>query len=91
MTKHEWRDTDPDGDHIYYRANHHAGRWEFYSTRKYDPDWEKHDILSLDAMEQLRDVLHNKHQRRRLPLKHLEQIEAMIEEMRKAEGGDEEE
>lgn len=91
MTKHEWRDFNEDGEKVYYRANHHAGRWEFYSTLQSDPDWTKHEILPLEVMEQLREVLYNKHQRRRLPLKHLEQIEEMIEEMREADGGDEEE
>jgi len=84
MTKHEWREFNADGEKVYYRANHHAGRWEFYSTLKSDPEWAKHDILPLENMEALREVLYNKHQRRRLPLKHLEQIEAMIEEMREA-------
>lgn len=85
MTKHEWREINADGEKVYYRANHHAGRWEFYSTLKSDPDWTKHEVLPLEAMEQLREVLYNKHQRRRLPLKHLEQIEGMIEELREAE------
>jgi len=34
--------------------------------------------LPLPVMESLRDVLWNKHQRRRLPLKHFEQIEEII-------------
>jgi hypothetical protein len=33
-------------------------------------------------MESLREVLWNKHQRRRLPLKQMEQIDAMLGEMR---------
>jgi len=82
MTKHEWRERSEEGEIVYYRANHHAGRWEFYSTRKEDPEWNRHEILPLGTMESLRDVLQNKHQRRRLPLKHLEEIEGMIVKMR---------
>jgi len=82
MTKHEWREHDEDGEWVYYRACHHAGRWEFFSTRKSDPDWERHERLPLKVMESFRDVLWNKHQRRRVPLKHVEQIDGMLEEMR---------
>lgn len=85
MTKHEWRDKTEDGEHIYYRATLHAGRWEFYSTLKSDPEWNKHEIFPLDVMEDLRDVLWRKHQRKKLPLKHVEQIDKMIEDLREAE------
>ncbi len=84
MTKHEWHERTEDGEPIYYRANHHAGRWVFYSTLKSDPEWNQHDMLPLAVMESFRQVLWNKHQRRRLPLKHLEQIDKMIELLRAA-------
>ncbi len=82
MTKHEWRERDEDGVLVYFRAIHHAGRWQFFSTRKSDPEWNPHDCLPLAAMESLREVLWNKHQRRRLPLKVLEQVDAMLEKLR---------
>ncbi|HRQ88588.1 MAG TPA: hypothetical protein PLA50_07310 [Bacteroidia bacterium] len=82
MTKHEWRERDEEGGLVYYRAIHHAGRWQFFSTRKTDPEWYAREALPLAAMESLREVLWNKHQRRRLPLKHLEQIEEMLERLR---------
>jgi hypothetical protein len=85
MTKHEWHERTGDGEQIYYRANHHAGRWVFYSTLKSDPDWNQHEMLPLPVMESLREVLWNKHQRRRLPLKHLEQIDKIIELLREKE------
>lgn len=34
--KHEWHDWAEDGEQMYYRAILHAGRWEFFSTRKSD-------------------------------------------------------
>ena len=87
MTKHEWRERTEDGEPIYYRANHHAGKWVFYSTLKSDPDWNPHEMLPLPVMESLREVFWNKHQRRRLPLKHLEQIDKIIEVLRENEAG----
>jgi len=87
MTRHEWRERDEEGGLVYYRAIHHAGRWQFYSTRKTDPDWTSHEVLPLAAMEALCELLRNKHQRRRLPLKQLEQVEQWVGELRDAETG----
>jgi len=83
--KHEWHDRAVDGETVYYRAILHAGRWEFYSTRKSDPDWERHELLPLEKMEALRKVMWNKHLRRRLPLKHIDYIDKLIEDLRLAE------
>lgn len=83
--KHEWHDRAVDGELVYYRAILHAGRWEFYSTRKSDPDWERHDLLPLEKMEALREVMWNKHLRRRLPLKHIDYIDKLIEDLKLAE------
>ena len=90
MTKHEWHEWDEDGERVYYRATHHAGRWEFFSTKEEDPEWNAHDALPLEVMKSFRQVLWNKHLRRRVPLKHVEQIDGMIERMEEqgGEGGD---
>jgi len=82
MTKHEWSDRAEDGEKMYFRATIHAGRWEFFSTRKSDPEWEKHEILDFEKMKRFREVLWNKHLRRRAPLKHVDQIDEMIERLR---------
>lgn len=87
-TMHEWRDHDPAGDHIYYRATQHGNKWEFQSTRKSDADWTKHEILPREVMDDLVDLLRNKHQRRRVPLAHLEQVEALVAEMPDPPSGD---
>jgi len=88
MTKHEWHDRAEDGEPRFFRACHHAGRWEFYATLKSDPEWEKREILPLPIMEDFLEILRNKHQRRRVPLKHVEQIEEMVEELRETEAED---
>lgn len=82
MTKHEWRERDEEGEITYFRAIHHAGRWQYYSTKKTDPEWNAHECLPLAAMETLREVLWNKHQRRRLPLKQFEQVDLLLERLR---------
>lgn len=73
------------GETIYYRAHHHAGRWEFFSTLKSDPEWNVHDTLPLDVMEEFREVLWKKHIRRRVPLKQVEEIDALIADLRISE------
>ncbi len=82
MTKHEWRERDEEGEITYFRAIHHAGRWQYYSTKKTDLEWNAHECLPLAAMETLREVLWNKHQRRRLPLKQFEQVDLLLERLR---------
>jgi len=86
MTRREWRGRAEDGEIVYYRAFHHGGNWSFQSTRKSDDDWHDHDILPAEVMEELREVLWNKHLRRRLPLKQVEQIDRLIEEQRADDG-----
>jgi hypothetical protein len=87
-TTHEWRDHDPAGNHTYYRATQHGNKWEFQSTRKSDEDWTKHEILPREVMMDLVDLLRNKHQRRRVPLAHLEQVEALVAAMPDPKGGE---
>ncbi len=88
MTKHEWRDRTSEGERIYYRAYHHAGRWTFAQTLESDEDWHDGVELPLDVLRQFREVLWNKHLRRRVPLKHVDQIDALIEERSEMESGD---
>lgn len=80
MTIHEWHERNSDGDLIYYRANHHAGRWTFQSFAKEDEDWQSEDPPSLEFLEMFRTVLWNKVQRRRAPEKHIDQIDDLISE-----------
>ncbi|MEO0416526.1 MAG: hypothetical protein AAF226_16395 [Verrucomicrobiota bacterium] len=84
MTKHEWRDRAEDGELVYHQALHHAGRWSFKSTRKSDPDWMDHETPPLELVESFRDVLYKKYQRRRVPHSHMEQIDALLEELKES-------
>lgn len=90
MTKHEWHERNEEGEQVYYRAQHHAGRWEFFFTRKSDPEWEEKEAFPLEVMERFREVLWNKHLRRRVPLKHVEQIDEMIVSLRKEQAAESE-
>ena len=78
MTRHEWRDRSEDGETVFFRANHHSGEWRFMRRLKSEPDWTYLDNLPLEELEVFREVLWNKHLRRRVPLKQVDQIDAMI-------------
>ncbi|NNE94357.1 MAG: hypothetical protein HKN23_22130 [Verrucomicrobiales bacterium] len=85
MTRHEWRDRTEDGEIRYLRANHHAGEWLFQSRLKSESEWTRHGTTPpLEDLVGFREVLWNKHQRRRVHQDHLDQIDDMIE-ARKAE------
>ncbi len=83
MTTHEWRERDEDGELTFHRANYHAARWTFASRPKAEPEWTNYeDQPPLELLESFREVLWNKVQRRRAPEKLIDQIDAMIEELR---------
>ena len=86
MTSHEWRDKTAEGKTKLFRANRHASEWEFMSKMKRDPYWEHLDELPLDEMEVFREVLWNKHLRRRVPLKLVEEIDEIIEAQKRQLG-----
>lgn len=80
MTKHEWREREEDGVRT-YRAKFHGGKWAMSSKLKSDEEWTYHDPMQRPELELLRDVLWRKYQRGRLPHKHIEQIDAMLEDL----------
>jgi len=88
MVKHEWHERTPEGDVRYVTAKRYAGKWKFQTCLKTDENWTSLDVLPLGDLEQLRDVLWRKYQRKRLPYEHVLEIDAMIEEAEEAEETD---
>ncbi|MFK5922141.1 MAG: hypothetical protein QM496_08165 [Verrucomicrobiota bacterium] len=80
MIKHEWRETLPDGDVRYITAKRHGARWQFQTCLKSDDEWTPLDDLPLEDLQQLRVVMWNKYQRKRIPYEHVLEVDAMIEE-----------
>jgi hypothetical protein len=78
MSKHDWRENTTDGDVRFVTATRHGARWSFRTRLKSEEEWTQIDVLSLEDLESLREVLWNKHQRRRVPYEHVVEIDAMI-------------
>lgn len=73
MEAHNWNETGPEGKR-FYRATHHAGRWQLYTMLKGEEDWQKCEF-TLELWLQVRDLLWRKYQRKRGSWKIIEKID----------------
>jgi hypothetical protein len=79
MTAHEWHERDEEaGETRYYRAQKFGKKWTVMTTLKSDPDWVRYDSVPLPVLEELRTVLANKYQRRRIPYEDVVAVDAMV-------------
>lgn len=87
MKFHDWRERTENGEKRLWRATKHGGRWAFMSRmQRSEDDWTEHETMTAEDLRQLREVLFNKYQRRRLPWGDVVTIDNMIEETEQAEG-----
>ncbi|HEY1083963.1 MAG TPA: hypothetical protein VGE29_16995 [Prosthecobacter sp.] len=83
MTKnqiHEWHERLEDGRKQYIRAYWNSREWNF---RLAHPDGEAWGPMTptADTWLKLRDLLFRKYQRKKLPLKHLQSVELVMEKL----------
>jgi hypothetical protein len=78
-TLHEWRERTEDGELRYLRAWRGLGRWNFAVTRKSDPDWTPVPDPDRALLEALREKLHAKYLRRRVPWEQIAEIDKLLE------------
>ena len=78
---HEWRDRDEENRVRIVRAEWDGRQWNFRVTLKTEPDWHVIEKPTLDMLEALRDVLWRKYQRRRVPFKFVQRVDAILEDM----------
>ncbi|CAN5236658.1 hypothetical protein BH23VER1_BH23VER1_01610 [soil metagenome] len=95
MKKHEWRDRFEDGTARRVRATHHGGRWAIHeqailARSMGDQDsrakWRALEPVPLRDLQELRDLLWRKYQRRRATFAEIEAVDAMIGDL--GEGAD---
>ena len=78
--RHDWRERTESGENRLWRATKYGGKWAIYSRlQRSEDEFVEHGLDDLHALLQLREVLFNKYQRRRLPWEDVERIDSLIE------------
>jgi len=87
--KHEWKDTDADGEKVNYRAIHHGNDWRLIWSykvgRNEEISWNDVEEVTLEMWESLRDILWRKYQRGRVPYEIVEALDAKIQDLQTEE------
>lgn len=84
MTKnqvHEWHERTEDGRKRYVRGYWNSREWTFRVLDSGAEDWERVEKPDVELWTALRDVLWRKYQRKRLPFKFIERVDAVLEEL----------
>ncbi len=84
MTKnqvHEWHEQIDSRTKRYIRGYWDSRSWRFSILDKELQAWVPVDNPSLELWQSLRDVIWRKYQRKRLPFKYVERLDALIVEM----------
>jgi hypothetical protein len=63
--QHAWTHRTGDGEKREVRAVKNQGRWRLQSKLKYEENWTYHETPERSDLEELRDILWRKYQRRR--------------------------
>lgn len=63
--EHGWTQRTDDGEKREVRAIKTQGRWRLQSKLKHEEQWTYHDVPLRSDLEELRDILWRKYQRRR--------------------------
>jgi hypothetical protein len=79
MESHEWWEQTGKGK-VYYRANYIGGRWTIMTTAmKRNPVWEDLREVPAGVWRELRAIVFNKYQRKRLPWARVAEIDRILE------------
>ena len=77
---HVWKTTTEDRQKREVRAERFGGRWRFQAKLQSEAVWTYYDTPSDEDLEELRDILWRKYQRKRLPHDDVASIDAMLKE-----------
>ncbi len=83
---HVWKTVTEDGEKREVRAERFAGKWRLQAKLKSEERWTYFDDPSIEDLEQLRDILWRKYQRKRLPHDDVASIDAWVARLRTARG-----
>lgn len=77
MQKYQWREATEEGTR-FYRATYHASRWNI-ATQLKGEDWTDKFKPSQEVLQNLRELLWAKYQRKRCTWKILSNLDKLIE------------
>ncbi len=81
MKFHEWHERDPETRSMrYYRATKFNKKWTVMTTLQTEDEWTTYNPVPLEVLEEMRTVMLNKYQRRRIPYEDLLVVNQMIED-----------
>lgn len=83
--QHAWTHRTEDGEKREVRAVKTQGRWRLQSKLKSDAEWTYHDTPVRADLEELRDILWRKYQRRRASHEDVLLADCMLSEIPAAE------
>lgn len=75
---HIWKAVGEDGRKREVRAERFGKQWKFQALAKGDESWTYYDVPLMEDLQELRDVLWRKYQRKRLPWDDVAAIDQMI-------------
>lgn len=84
---HVWKTVTADREKREIRAERFGGRWRFQSKLRSEEQWTYYDLPPVEELEELRDILWRKYQRKRLPWDDVASIDLMLEARRAEEPG----
>ncbi len=84
MTKnqiHEWHERTEDGGRRYLRGYWNSREWAVSVLEPGALDWERLEQPAAEVWLALRDVLWRKYQRKRIPFKLVQKVDAILESL----------
>jgi len=79
MESHEWFENTDEGK-VYYRANFIGGRWTIMTTMmKRNPVWTDLREVPTVVWQELRQIVFNKYQRKRIPWERVAELDRILE------------
>jgi len=79
---HVWKNTTAEGEKREVRAERFGGRWRFQSKTRSEAQWTYYDVPTLEDLEELRDIVWRKYQRKRLPWDDVASLDRMLEALK---------
>jgi hypothetical protein len=79
-SQHIWTSRDDEGRKREVRVTKFGGQWKFQAKFRGEDEWTYYEVPLLADLEELRDIIFRKYQRRRASAEDLASVEKMLRE-----------